>query len=139
MGKRPEVGFDPAVPRSRRPQQILRIVLGGKILVAEFRVGGKKFFKRATFRGFHKSGRDQAHPEQSERVVILLARAVVIGEATDAGGHTLGGARGVGRLQVEPSDAKMLPVVKLVRRKSKVFEGAEKVLVAPGAGARAEM
>src|SRR2546429_7037983 len=59
MGKRPEVGFDPAVPRSRRPQQILRIVLGGKILVAQFRVGGKKFFKRAAFRGFHKSRRDQ--------------------------------------------------------------------------------
>src|SRR5205807_2458977 len=92
MGKRPEVGFDPAVPRSRRPQQILRIVLGGKILVAQFRVGGKKFFKRAAFRGFHKSRRDQAHPEQGERVVILLARGVVIGEATDAGGHTLGGA-----------------------------------------------
>src|SRR5207247_4113600 len=76
MGKRPEVGFDPAVPRSRRPQQILRIVLGGKILVAQFRVGGKKFFKRAAFRGFHKSRRDQAHPEQGERVVILLAREI---------------------------------------------------------------
>ena len=90
-------------------------------------MGGKKFFKRAAFRGFHKSRRDQAHPEQGERVVILLARGVVIGEATDAGGHTLGGARGVRRLQVEPSDAKMLPVAKLVWRKRKVFECAEKV------------
>ena len=94
---------------------------------------GKKFFKRATFRGFHKSRRDQAHPEQSQRVVVFLGGAVVIGEATDAGGHTLGGARGVGRLQVEPSDAKMLPVAKLVRRKRKVFKRTEKVVVAPGA------
>lgn len=134
-----EVGFDPAVPRGPGREEIPRIVVRGKMLVAKFRMGGKKLVKGAAVRGFHKSHRDQAHPQQSDGVVILLIRAVVIGETTDAGRHTLGGARGIGRLQVEPSDAKMLPVVKLVRWKRKVFECAQKVFVAPVARAGAKV
>ena len=134
-----QVGLDPAVPRGPGREEIRRIVVRGKMLVAEFRMGGKKLVKGAAVRSFHKSHRDQAHPEQSDGVVILLIRAVVIGKATDAGGHTLGGASGIGGLQVEPGDAKMLPVVKLVGRKRKIFECPEKVFVAPGARAGAKV
>ena len=119
-------------------QKTWRIVFGGQILVAEFRMGGQEFFKAATFRGFRQGYRHQAHPEQRERVVILLRRAMMVGEAANPAAHALGSAGSVGGLQVEPGDAEMFAVMKLVRWKRKILEGAQKIFIAPGrcAGAK---
>jgi len=40
-------------------------------------MSGKKFLKRTMFRRFDQSGPHQAHPEQSQGVVVFLRRAMM--------------------------------------------------------------
>ena len=72
-------------------------------------------------------------------MVDFPGRAMVVGEAPNARAHALGRTSRVRGPEIEPGNAKMLPMVKLLRRKRKVFESAQKVFVAPDAGAGARM
>jgi hypothetical protein len=117
-------------------QEFFRVVFGEKVFAAEFRIDSKKFLKRATRRRLHESHGYQAHPEQSEGVVILSRGSMMVGKTKNPGAHALGGSGSVGGFQVEPGDAKMLTVVKLVRGKREILEGAEKAFVVPHGSAR---
>jgi len=75
-------------------------------------MGNNKLLKRGFLRCFHQGGGYQAHPSHCECVVILLRCALVIGEAADAASHEFRRTRRIGRLQVEPGDAQVFPVMK---------------------------
>src|SRR5205807_8142993 len=96
----------------------------------EFRVSRRKQRKAAAFRRLRQSRGNQAHPSERKRVMVFPGRAMMIGKTANTSGHAFGSTRRIGRFQVEPGNADMFAMMKLVRRKRKIFKPAEKVFIA---------